>query len=333
VGFLNVVPPGCTAERTVQDLEWEPTSDAQAQQGPPCMVAGTNASGNGQVMVLPVAEVVRRLGLDPAQAAAVRDGAAVVRGLPPTAVADGKVTLARGTYLVDPTATEVTDPGVEVEQQVDVPVIILPDAADTDARMLGSTLVLAADSPVTTGWPLRSHTSTLRDASGAAVSASVAERLQEVLGDEVQVTVERGFTRDDAIIVAVLIGVFAVLILVITLTSTALTVAEQQSDQATLAALGATRGTRRLMAAAAAFLLAAVGCVLGVGVGLVPGIAIARPLTSTSWTSTGVPVDGETILVIPWLSLLVVGVLVPLVAGAIAWAGIRRAPQVTRRTT
>ena len=100
---------------------------------------------------------------------------------------------------------------------------------------------------------------------------------------------------------------FAVLILVITLTSTALTVAEQQTDQATLAALGATRGTRRLMAAAAAFLLAAVGCVLGVGVGLVPGIAIARPLTSNGWTPTGVPVDGQTILVIPWLSLLVVG--------------------------
>ena len=38
-------------------------------------------------------------------------------------------------------------------------------------------------------------------------------------------------------------------------------------------------------------------------------------------------------LVIPWLPLAIVGVLVPLVAGAIAWAGIRRAPQVTRRST
>ena len=161
----------------------------------------------------------------------------------------------------------------------------------------------------------------------------VAERLQEVLGDEVGITVEKGFARDDAIIVAVLLGVFALLILVITLTSTALTLAEQQTDQATLAALGATRGTRRLMAAAAAFLLAAVGCVLGVAVGLVPGIAIARPLTSNGWSPSGIPVDGPTILVIPWLSLLVVGVLVPLVAGAIAWAGIRKAPQVTRRTT
>ena len=126
----------------------------------------------------------------------------------------------------------------------------------------------------------------------------------------------------------------AVLILVITLTSTALTLAEQQTDQATLAALGATRGTRRVMAAAAAFLLAAVGCVLGVAVGLVPGIAIARPLTSQGWDSvTGVPVGQETVLVIPWLQLGIVGVLVPVVAAAIAWAGIRKAPQVTRRAT
>jgi putative ABC transport system permease protein len=146
--------------------------------------------------------------------------------------------------------------------------------------------------------------------------------------------VERGFTRDDRIVVAALLGVFALLILVITLTSTALTVAEQQSDQATLAALGATRGTRRLMAGAAAFLLAAVGCVLGVAVGLVPGIAISRALTSAGWDPVnGVPEGQETILVIPWLSLLIVGVLVPMVAGAIAWAGIRKAPQITRRST
>ena len=72
---------------------------------------------------------------------------------------------------------------------------------------------------------------------------------------------------------------------------------------------------------------------MGVAVGLVPGIAIARPLTSNTYFSNGLPADASTILVIPWLSLLVVGVLVPLVAGAIAWAGIRRAPQDTRRTT
>ncbi len=199
--------------------------------------------------------------------------------------------------------------------------------------MLNASLVLAAETATTKGWLTRPASLTLRDPSGGPITEAVGEKLQQAVGDELQVTVERGFARDDFVVVAVLIGIFALLILVITLTSTALTLAEQQSDQATLAALGATRGTRRLMAAAAAFLLAAVGCVLGVAVGLVPGIAIARPLTSNTYTSTGLPADASTILVIPWLSLLVVGLLVPLVAGAIAWAGIRKAPQVTRRTT
>ena len=38
-------------------------------------------------------------------------------------------------------------------------------------------------------------------------------------------------------------------------------------------------------------------------------------------------------LAIVFASLLIVGVLVPMVAGAIAWAGIRKAPQITRRST
>jgi putative ABC transport system permease protein len=337
VGFVNVVPPGCTPERTIQDLEWEPTTEAEAMGSPPCMVAGTTASGSGQVMVLPVAELERRLGLDARQVAAVRAGAVVVRGPSATesgADSSGTVTLARGTYVVDPQATQATDPQVEVAQEVRVPAIVLPPAASTGARMLDASLVIADDTPVTRDWPTRTPSLTVRDPSGAAVSQTVAERLQEVLGDQVGVSVERGFERDDAVVVAGLIGVFAVLILVITLTSTALTLAEQQGDQATLAALGATRGTRRLMAGAAAFLLAAVGCVLGVAVGLVPGIAIARPLTSEGWNSvTGVPVGQETTLVVPWLQLAVVGLLVPLVAGGIAWAGIRKAPQVTRRAT
>ena len=68
------------------------------------------------------------------------------------------------------------------------------------------------------------------------------------------------------------------LLLVITLTSTALTLAEQENDQATLAALGSGRGTRRVMAAAQAFTLCAIGAVLGIAVGIVPGIALAYPL-------------------------------------------------------
>ena len=346
VGFLNVVPPGCTAARTVRDPQWEAeqeaafraaeaagTVDSLPPSVAPCSVGGTTFEGSGQVLLLPVDEIVRRLGLDATQAADVRAGAVVARDLPASATRGSTVTLAKGTSLVDPTATGPVDPQVQVEQQLELPVLELPRGPGTEGRMLGASLVLASDTPTTKGWPTRPASLTVRDPSGSPITEAVGEKLQQAVGDEVQVTVERGFSRDDFVVVAVLIGIFALLILVITLTSTALTLAEQQSDQATLAALGATRGTRRLMAATAAFLLAAVGCVLGVAVGLVPGIAIARPLTSNTYFSNGLPADDSTILVIPWLSLLVVGVLVPLVAGAIAWAGIRRAPQVTRRTT
>ena len=345
--FVSIVPPGCTAARTISDPEWDAAENARylaAEEAgttdsfvfgtAPCSTGGTTYGGTGSTLLLPAEEIVRRLGLDAAQADAVRAGAVITRALSPATASGDQVRVARGTFVIDPNATGPTDPQVEVLQEASLPAIQLAESAQTEGKMLGASLMLASDSVVTTGWPSRPESFTVRDAAGAPVTQEAVERLRAALGDGFEVSVERGFTRDDRIVVAALLGVFALLILVITLTSTALTVAEQQSDQATLAALGATRGTRRLMAGAAAFLLAAVGCVLGVAVGLVPGIAISRALTSAGWDPVnGVPEGQETILVIPWLSLLIVGVLVPMVAGAIAWAGIRKAPQVTRRST
>ena len=345
--FVSIVPPGCTAARTISDPEWDAAENARylaAEEAgttdsfvfgtAPCSTGGTTYGGTGSTLLLPAEEIVRRLGLDAAQADAVRAGAVITRALSPATASGDQVRVARGTFVIDPNATGPTDPQVEVLQEASLPAIQLAESAQTEGKMLGASLMLASDSVVTTGWPSRPESFTVRDAAGAPVTQEAVERLRAALGDGFEVSVERGFTRDDRIVVAALLGVFALLILVITLTSTALTVAEQQSDQATLAALGATRGTRRLMAGAAAFLLAAVGCVLGVAVGLVPGIAISRALTSAGWDPVnGVPEGQETILVIPWLSLLLVGLLVPLVAGAIAWAGIRKAPQITRRST
>ncbi|HYN65538.1 MAG TPA: FtsX-like permease family protein [Ornithinibacter sp.] len=331
--FANLVPEGCTPERTVQDDEWLPADQAEADQGPPCSVAGTNGYNGMTVTLLAADEIVRRLGLDEAQARAVRAGGAVVRGLG-AAGSSGTVRIARGTYAVDPAATGPVAPDVKVDQDVTVPVVAMPQTRDSAARMLAASMLLATDTATTRGWATVPQSFTVRDPSGAAVTGDAADTIQQTLGDEVFIGVERGFERDDVLIVAILLGVFALLILVITLTSTALTLAEQQSDQATLAALGATRGTRRVMAAAQAFLLAAVGCLLGVAVGLVPGIAISRPLTSQGWDPlTGAATSQGAIVVIPWQALLVVGVLVPLVAAGIAAAGIRRAPQVTRRAT
>ena len=329
--FANIVPPGCTPERTVQDNEWVPANQAEADQGPPCSVAGTN--GYNGVTLLPADELIRRLNLEGTQAQQVRDGAAVVRA-PRATDGSGTVRIAHGTYAVDPTATETVAPDIQVNQDVTVPLIEIPQTKDSAARMLNASLLLATDTPTSRGWATLPQSFTVRDPSGAAVTSEAADRIQQTLGDDAYLTVERGFQREDRLVVAILLGIFGLLILVITLTSTALTLAEQQTDQATLAALGATRGTRRVMAAAQAFLLAAVGCLLGVAVGLVPGIAISRSLTSQGYDPlTGASTTAGAILVIPWLALFVVGLAVPMLAGAIAAAGIRRAPQITRRTT
>lgn len=331
--FVNIVPAGCTPERTVSDPGWVPASQPEADRGPPCSVAGTNGYNGMTVTLLPADEIIRRLELGGADASAVRAGAVVVRGLG-GADASGTARIARGTYAVDPVATGPIAPEVEVDQDVTVPAVEVPQSRDAAARMLGASMLLATDTPTTRGWAVVPQSFTVRDPSGSAVTGDAAEKIQQSLGDEAFISVERGFERADVVVVAILLGVFALLILVITLTSTALTLAEQQTDQATLAALGATRGTRRVMAAAQAFLLAAVGCLLGVAVGLVPGIAISRPLTSQGWDPlTGASTAQGAILVIPWLALLVVGVVVPLLAAGIAAAGIRRAPQVTRRAT
>lgn len=331
--FANIVPPGCTPERTVQDNEWVPANQAEADQGSPCVVAGTNFYNGMTLTLLPADELTRRLDLTATQAQQVRDGAAVVRGMRGGDSAT-TVRLARGSYAVDPTASESVTPDFTIDQDVTVPLVQMPQTKDSAARMLGASLVLATDTPTTRGWPTVPQSFTVRDPSGAAVTSDAAEKIQQTLGDDAYTSVERGFQREDVLVVAILLGVFGLLILVITLTSTALTLAEQQTDQATLAALGATRGTRRTMAAAQAFLLAAVGCLLGVAVGLVPGIAISRPLTSQGYDPlTGASTAQGATLVIPWLPLLVVGLLVPLAAAAIAAAGIRKAPQITRRTT
>ena len=160
------------------------------------------------------------------------------------------------------------------------------------------------------------------------------ERLVAAAGGEGQVAVERGFVNELWMVMAVLLGIFTALLLVVTLTSAALSLAEQERDQATLSAVGASRGTRRIMAGAQAWLLALVGVVLGIAVGLVPGIAITYPLTGMSWDpASGAATTSEPTTVIPWPVLAGMAVVVPLVAGALATLAIRRAPTATRRTT
>jgi putative ABC transport system permease protein len=180
-------------------------------------------------------------------------------------------------------------------------------------RMVDSNTLLRGDGPIT-----GEQESALRD----AIRASSAEA---------DLTVERGYQRSDGLVIAIVIAVIALVILVATLIATALGQAEAAPLLGTLAAVGATRRTRRLLAGAQATYLALLGAVLGVLVGLAPGIAISRIITA-SFTEHGR--DLSTVVIqIPWLQILLPIALIPLVAGALAFVSIRRAPTVTRRAT
>lgn len=165
------------------------------------------------------------------------------------------------------------------------------------------------------------------------ISEPAATAVADHLADDLAVDIERGFQRGDDMILAVVFAIAIFLLVAVTLISTALALAEQQSDLGTLAAVGATKGTRRRFAAAQAATVALLGGLLGTVVGLVAGVAVAYPNTSTGWdTVTGEQVSLPPTIAVPgWhLGLLVLGV--PLVAALLAALAVRAAPTVTHRT-
>jgi putative ABC transport system permease protein len=153
--------------------------------------------------------------------------------------------------------------------------------------------------------------------------------------------VERGYQAEDStrIVLLVLAALGAVLMLGGTLTATFLALSDARPDLATLSAVGASPRTRRGIAAAYALVVGAVGAATGAVVGLIPGIAVSYPLTTVtgavvtgSVTST-VDTGGGTgpFLDIPWLLILCLVLLLPLVTAAIVGLSARsRLPLVAR---
>ncbi|GAA4114224.1 hypothetical protein GCM10022415_10030 [Knoellia locipacati] len=332
---VNVVPPGCTPQRSVNDPEFTPGPDSSS---PPCQVVGTQGMGNAQMNFTTPDEIRRRLTAlgHEGDVDAVLAGAVVIGHAPgsPRVVTDGKVTVMTATQRVDPTQTTDVDPAAALSdiRTTTVPAVEVELTRETIGAMLTSGLLATTETATKQGWPIRTSQLTLHDPAGP-MSQDLTDRLGYGVDDDVYLSTERGFVSELGTIIAVLVGIFTLLLLVITLTSTALTLTEQENDQATLAALGSGRGTRRVMAAAQAFTLCVIGAVLGVAVGIVPGIALAYPLTAQSWNPlTGESVTGDPVLVFPWLVLAGFAVAVPVVAAGLAAAGIRKAPDATHRT-
>lgn len=335
--FVTTLPRGCTIKDLVSpdqapqgDVELAPEEGS----GNPCLDLST---GSGPIPVMstisfmPAAEIVRRFDLTGDEARTVTDGGGVLVAVKPEdIVSEGRVALARGTLTFD------DDTGVSelagTTSTSRVPVVVRDRSKDTLARSWQSGLVLPTEVAQEAGWPLMQDAQLVRDPDGP-IDAATQERLQQLLGDETYVDVERGFSNPLALVIAVLIAIFTLVLLVVTLTATALSMAEQERDQATIAAVGGSRRTRRLMVASQTWLLATIGIVLGALVGSFPGITIARALTSEGWDPiTGLQLDREAIVTIPWLPLAIVLVAVPALAALLAGLGIRRTPDLTRRT-
>ncbi|KRE39314.1 hypothetical protein ASG73_03000 [Janibacter sp. Soil728] len=335
--FVTTLPRGCTVkdvvspDRTPQgDVELAPEDGT----GNPCLDLSTGSGSTmsmSTISFMPAADIVRRFDLTGDEARTVTDGGGVlVAGEPDGIVSEGRVALGRGTLTVADETGEAKLGGTPSTSRV--PVVIRPQTKDTLARAWQSGLVLPTEAAVDAGWPLTVTGYLLHDPDGP-IDTATQERLQQVLGDETYVDVERGFSNPLAIVIAVLIAIFTLVLLVVTLTATALSMAEQERDQATIAAVGGSRRTRRLMVASQTWLLATIGIVLGALVGSFPGITIARALTSEGWDPfTGLQLDREAIIDIPWLPLAIVLVAVPALAALLAGLGIRRTPDLTRRT-
>ncbi len=179
---------------------------------------------------------------------------------------------------------------------------------------------------VTTTTTALAFSEPLDDDSRLAVEQALAVRAPEArLSDRAQVTDDRG----TGIALLLLGAVAGLLVLGGALTSTLLALADARPELATLSTLGATAATSRAVAASYAATIGLVGTVLGAAAGLVPGIAVAYPLTRDGNGQSGLLPN---YLDIPWLLLagLVVGV--PLLTGLVA-ALTRRGPLPTRGRT
>ena len=324
VRFVTAVPQGCTPPQSI-------LFSGPENQG--CVRLGSQVYDDtgGQIGVLPIAEIARRLGLTEAQRAVIEAGgvAVAVEGL----AGRERLTVASGTFVMDQstyTATQVT-----VSRTDELRVVALDRRRLAPGALPGQAGALVTpETAQRLGWPLRQESLLLRDPSGS-ISRETEQQLDERVGDEGGLYVERGFQRQDEVVMRIMMAVGAFLVLVVTLISTALAMAEQQTDQGTFAAVGATRATRRALAASQSMVVGFLGALLGVAVGLVPGIAITYPLTSDRSGGTSGGPDSATgpFLEIPWQPLLLVVVGVPLLAGALSAAAVRRAPGVTRRAS
>lgn len=325
--FVHAMLQGCAVEQTFRN----PMDPAMESESDPCLSYANEASiPRADIEIWPAEEIVRRLQLEGRTAAEVRDGRAIAVEGTPGAPTGEQLSMVTGTSVTDWATGENTD--IQPVSRGPLDVTVVDGAVHRDGRVPSQTGLLVPESTARQmGWPLRVNGLAVHD-PGGALDPELQAEVAESLWRPEMFYVERGPQRSDALPLAAVTGIAVTLLVTVTLISTALALAEQQRDLGTLAAVGATRGTRRRLAAVQAAAVALVGCVLGVAVGAVSGAALARVLTQSGFDEvSGVPLALDPVVALPWPQLLTTVVGVPLVAAVVAAVSIRQSPRLTRR--
>ena len=316
VPWVNLVPPGCTETQILAIFETSKASAATAITYVPTRCE--NLSNQTTIHVGGLSSYPAALHLSKSQRALLEAGGMLITD--PKLVADGQVRFVSGTATLG--ASKVIG-GHAITQHTRIPAVVV------DRRVWATVFMgepdgawILPDTAKKLGWPVQIQAFNLTSPTGT-ISPQVESAVADRLGDGAFFQVERGFQNPFTLILLIAFLVAGLLVLIASLISTALSLAESQNDMATLAAVGATRHTRRGIAASQALVVATCGALLGVAVGMIPGIASTWPLTARG----SLPPT----IAIPWLPLIAVCVGVPLLAAGLAWIAVRRRPQMTRR--
>lgn len=277
-----------------------PEAKASGSYTPSLMVPSPGRQGTGgyALMVVDPAYIARLPEYGAKAAAAMRAGNIVVPDA--AVVSNGKTTLIQDNLA----------PGDKGQPHAAVAIASPPKVAQVWSSALISPETAAK---LGTLHPYRIQYELKRQSTDAEFAA-----VDKLLGHDDQVKVEKGYESPARRWFIGLMSVAAVVTLLGVAISVSLSAAEGRADLATLAAVGAPPRRRRSLAAAQAWVLGELGCLLGVGVGALYGY--------TAHAAFGSPH-----FVIPWREIGGIVIVVPLFAGLLAWLLTRsRLPMVSR---
>lgn len=301
-------------------------------------------SGNGQVLDVDVVvagpELLRVMGLtDPEAVAALERGEAVA--FDRTHVdADGEVTIA--VHHTDPwrygqeeDASGEFEPA-EPDRTVSFPAVFYDTGDDEDDR--GLPLVLPPDAAAAAGLTTVDHGSLMATAEvpGSAEEQALRGALRDISGAP-YVDVETGFSGEYNLVLLALALFATVITLGAAGIATGLAQADSEHDLTTLAAVGAPPRVRRTLSGLQCAVIATMGVVLGTVAGVIPALGLrlvqyrAELADFRKWGGPDWTTRPEPFIEVPWLTILQLLIVVPLLAGVMAALLTRSRISLTRR--